>query len=53
MSNRLPYDEQTAKIDNLLAEVKVIDLTGMDHLSRWISEIEEANNNFKMLPKTF
>ena len=45
--NKLPYDEETAAIDNLLAEAKAVDYTGLEHLSRWLPEIEKANAGFK------
>jgi len=45
--NKLPYDEETVAIDNMIARVEALKLTEMKHLSRWIPLIREANQNFK------
>lgn len=51
--NRLSYDEQTAAIDNMLAEAEKIDLTGLEYFSRWIPHIKAANENFKSASKDY
>ncbi len=45
----LPYDDESAETDNLLAELKRLDLTPLETTSllRWIPVIENANNAFK------
>ncbi|MBU2886054.1 hypothetical protein KO507_09805 [Gilvimarinus agarilyticus] len=45
--NKQPYDEETAAIDNLLAELAKIDLSTMPHLERWTVLIKAANADFK------
>ena len=44
-----PYDEESAEVDNLLDELKRVDLTVLEPtgLPRWIPVIENANNAFK------
>ncbi|UOB18938.1 DUF6261 family protein [Abyssalbus ytuae] len=51
--NRLPYDEETAAIDNLLAELETVDMQGMPHLVRWVDKIKVANENFKAASKEY
>ncbi|MBN2639002.1 MAG: hypothetical protein JXR65_07935 [Bacteroidales bacterium] len=45
----LPYDEESAAIDNLLADIEAIDLQPLagSGLSRWIEPLKTANNEFK------
>lgn len=50
---RLPYDEETAAIDNLISRVEALDLTGLEHISRWIALIKTANENFKEASKDY
>ncbi|TAJ06852.1 hypothetical protein DMA11_22360 [Marinilabiliaceae bacterium JC017] len=45
---RLPYSEETAAVDNLLADLKEIDTQALDFkVARWVPLIEKANNDFK------
>jgi len=45
---RLPYNEETAAIDNLIAEWKQLNTDLLDEgITRWIPLIETVNNNFK------
>ncbi|MBN2639495.1 MAG: hypothetical protein JXR65_10480 [Bacteroidales bacterium] len=46
---RLPFDEETAAIDNLLADLATIDFLPLNGsgLSRWIEPLKTANNEFK------
>lgn len=50
---RLPYDEQTAAVDNMIEEVETVALSTLPHLARWISPIKEANKQFKDAAKDF
>lgn len=50
---RLPYNEQSAQVDNLLGELEKIDMTGLEVLSRWLTPIREANEAFKTAADTF
>jgi len=47
--SRLPYDEESAAIDNLVADVEATDLTPLDGtgLTRWIAPLKTANSQFK------
>lgn len=45
--NRLPYDEQSAQVDNLLGEIEKIDMTNLPKISRWAEPIRTANDAFK------
>lgn len=51
--NKLPYDEETAAIDNLLAELGSMELSGIPHLARWIGKIKAANESFKAASKDY
>ncbi|UOB18673.1 DUF6261 family protein [Abyssalbus ytuae] len=51
--SKLPYDEETAAIDNLLAELETVDLQGMPQLARWIEKIKAANEDFKASSKEY
>lgn len=46
---RLPFNEETAAIDNFMADIKPLDLTPLNNsgLTRWIPLIETANKAFK------
>ncbi len=44
---KLPYAEETAALDNLVARLKELDLSPLPHLLRWVTLIETANENFK------
>ncbi len=46
---RLSYNEESAALDNLLADISKLDITPLadSGLARWIPLIEQANNNFK------
>ena len=50
---RLPYNEQSAQVDNMLGELEKIDMTGLELLSRWFTPIREANEAFKAAADTF
>lgn len=52
---RLPLDQETAALDNLLADIAEIDITPLDPtgLTRWIPELESANTRFKEAAQTF
>lgn len=47
--NRWSYDEETAQIDNMLADITKIDLSPLNGtgIARWIPLLQEANNSFK------
>lgn len=45
--NRLSYNEQTAQTDNMLTELKALDLSAFPGLERWITPIQDANTAFK------
>lgn len=45
--NRLPYNEQSAQVDNMLGELTKIDMTSTETLSRWLEPIRTANETFK------
>lgn len=45
---RLSYNEQSARVDNMLEELSRIDLTNVPTVSRWIDPIRDANENFKV-----
>lgn len=53
--NKLRYSEETAAIDNLLAELKSIDISVLsnDGIARWIPLMENANNAFKEANSTW
>ena len=51
--NKLPYDEESAEVDNMLAELSGVDLSLLPGLSRWPALIKEANDNFKQIAKDF
>lgn len=51
--NYLPYDEETAQVDNMLAELTALDLTPLPAIQRWIPLIAEANNTFKASSQNF
>ncbi len=50
---RLPYDEETSAIDNLISRVEAIDLTTLGHVARWLELIKTANENFKEASKDY
>lgn len=52
---RLPNDEETAAIHNLLADIAKLDITPLvpTGLTRWIPLIETANNNYKVATKDY
>lgn len=51
--NRLSYDEQTAKTDNMIVELEALDLSTLPQLGRWVALIKEANTAFKDLVKSY
>lgn len=52
---RLSYNEQSAAVDNMLADIKAIDFaaTPESGVARWIPLVETSNNNFKVAAKTY
>lgn len=52
---KLPYNEETAAIDNILSAVKKIDLAPLaaTGIASWFPLLEEANNNFKLAASDF
>ena len=53
--NRLPYNEETAAVDNCMEEVDKIDLSLLTSpaIGRWIPLIKEVNQRFKDIAKEF
>lgn len=53
--NRLPYNEETAAIDNCIEEVEKIDLSTLESpsITRWIPMLKDANQRFKEVTKEF
>jgi hypothetical protein len=53
--NSLPFNEETAAIDNCMEEAEKIDLTSLPDqtIGRWIPLIKEANEEFKTVTKDF
>lgn len=53
--NRLPFNEETAAIDNCLEEAEKIDLDSLTNkaVGRWISLIKKANQDFKNVAKEY
>lgn len=53
--SKLSYDEETATIDNILSEVKNLDLSALKDtgLSRWIPLLEQTNKDFKDVASKF
>ncbi|UXP32322.1 hypothetical protein N6H18_18445 [Reichenbachiella agarivorans] len=51
--SRLPYDEQTAQTDNMIAQLEAIDLSLLPAVQRWIALIKTANDNFKVTVVTY
>ena len=53
--NRLPFNEETAAIDNCMKEAEAIDLTLLNNpaLGRWIPLIKDANQRFKEAANEF
>ncbi len=53
--NRLPFNEETAAVDNCIEEAEKIDLSPLTNsaVSRWIPMIKEANQRFKEVTKEF
>jgi DNA repair exonuclease SbcCD ATPase subunit len=53
--NKLPFNEETAAIDNCMAEAEAIDLTPLSNTSiaRWIPIIKDANQRFKDVANEF
>lgn len=49
----LPYNEETAAVDNLLAELAKIDLSTIPNLDRWVAKIDTANEDFKVASKDY
>ncbi len=45
--NRLPYNEQSAQVDNMLGELAKVDATSIPTISRWLDPIRTANEDFK------
>lgn len=52
---RLPHDEETAAIDNMLADISEVDVSSLTltGLPRWIPEIDKANTEFKGAASVF
>lgn len=52
---KLSYNEETATIDNILSELKELDLSPLKNsdLVRWIPLLEEANKDFKKVASDF
>lgn len=50
---RLPYNQQSAQVDNMLGELEKVDMTGLEMLSRWLTPIKAANDAFKSAADTF
>ena len=53
--NKLPYNEETAALDNCMEEAEKIDLGPLmsKDVGRWIPLIKEANQDFKNVAKEF
>lgn len=53
--NSLPFNEETAAIDNCMEEAEKIDLSPLasNDIGRWIPLIKEANQEFKDVSKSF
>jgi hypothetical protein len=51
--NRLSYDEQTARTDNMIAELEALDFSTIPQLGRWVSLMKEANTAFKGLVESY
>lgn len=52
--NGLPFNEETAAIDNCMAEAEAIDLKPLNsNIARWIPLIKDANQRFKGVTKEF
>ena len=53
--NRLPFNEETAAVDNCMADADKIDLSPLTSqaIGRWIPLIKEANQHFKEVAKEF
>jgi hypothetical protein len=52
---KMPYDAETAAINNLLADLKGQYATDVDKtgIREWITELERRNNDFQMLAKGY
>ena len=52
---RLSYDQETASIDNMLAEIKSLEVFPLldDSITRWIPKIEALNEDFKAATSAF
>ncbi len=53
--NRLPFNEETAAIDNCIEEAEKIDLSPLANsaIGRWIPLLKEANQQFKEVSKEY
>jgi len=49
--NKLPYNEETSVVDNMIAEAEEVNYSALGNgsISRWIPLLKEANQNFKDL----